>query len=367
MTRKHLFAAVALGLCGAGAAQAQDYDDRWYLAPYVGASFNDDDRLAKDETLLLGAGFGRYLNQNTSLELFLDRAARDASPPGRNRFRSDDAMDSTTVGLALRYHFGDYAWQPYVMAGAGLSNHRNGVKGGWDPAVQLGGGVQYGLTENTKFRAELAARHDMDGDSVPGSDNFNDLLLSVGVTIALGGAPEPAAPPPAPAPTPAPAPADCSTLDSDNDGVNDCDDKCAATPAGTVVGPDGCAQEVVIDLRGVEFEFDRPKPGQESSVDTAGLLPGSIEILDQAVDVLTRYPNIKVEVAGHTDSTGPDGYNQTLSERRARVVFDYLTSKGIDASRLVGPNGYGEARPIDTNDTKEGRQRNRRTELAVQK
>jgi OOP family OmpA-OmpF porin len=85
------------------------------------------------------------------------------------------------------------------------------------------------------------------------------------------------------------------------------------------------------------------------------------------VDVLTRYPNIKVEVAGHTDSTGPDAYNQGLSERRAKVVYDYLISKGIDASRLVGPNGYGETRPIDTNDTREGRQRNRRTELAVQK
>ena len=50
-----------------------------------------------------------------------------------------------------------------------------------------------------------------------------------------------------------------------------------------------------------------------------------------------------------------------------RDGFDYLTAHGIDAGRLVGPNGYGESRPIDTNDTKEGRQRNRRTELPVQK
>ena len=92
-----------------------------------------------------------------------------------------------------------------------------------------------------------------------------------------------------------------------------------------------------------------------------------MEILEQAVDVLTRYPNIKVEVAGHTDSTGPDAYNQSLSERRATVVYGYLASKGIGADRLLGPNGYGEGKPIDSNDTKEGRQRNRRTELAVQK
>jgi OOP family OmpA-OmpF porin len=123
---------------------------------------------------------------------------------------------------------------------------------------------------------------------------------------------------------------------------------------------------VVIDLRGVEFYFDCPAGAKCGHSADSGMLPGSIEILDQAVDVLSRYPNIRVEVAGHTDSTGPDGYNQGLSERRARVVYDYLVGKGVDASRLAGPTGYGEGRPIDTNDTKEGRQRNRRTELVKQ-
>jgi OOP family OmpA-OmpF porin len=365
MNRKHLFAAIALGLGAVGAAQAQDYDDRWYVAPYAGYYHNDDDRLSDSGTLLLGIGIGRHLAPNTTLDVFVDRTQRGANEAGRILFGTDDAMESTMIGVALRHYFGEGSWQPYIMGGVGLSNHRSGVEDGWDPAVQVGGGLQYAFNADTKFRAEIFGRHDMDGDSVPGSDNFTDFGINLGLTMAFGSAPE--APPPAPpvAPRPAPVP-DCSTLDDDNDGVNNCDDKCPATPAGTVVGPDGCPQEVVIDLRGVEFLFDRPKPGQ-TSVDNAGLLPGSIEILEQAVDVLTRYPNIKVEVAGHTDSTGPDAYNQGLSERRAKVVYDYLISKGIDASRLVGPNGYGETRPIDTNDTREGRQRNRRTELAVQK
>ena len=55
---------------------------------------------------------------------------------------------------------------------------------------------------------------------------------------------------------------DCSTLDSDGDSVNDCDDKCPGTAAGTIVGPDGCPQKVVIDLRGVNFKFDRPRKGE---------------------------------------------------------------------------------------------------------
>ena len=111
----------------------------------------------------------------------------------------------------------------------------------------------------------------------------------------------------------------------------------------------------VIDLRGVNFAFDRAELTAESTA-----------ILDQAVDVLNRYPALKVEVAGHTDSVGTDAYNQGLSERRAKTVYDYLTGKGIAADRLSGPNGYGEGKPIDTNDTSEGRARNRRTELVKQ-
>ena len=89
-------------------------------------------------------------------------------------------------------------------------------------------------------------------------------------------------------------------------------------------------------------------------------------ILDQAVDVLTRNPSVRVELTGHTDAIGSDAYNQKLSERRAQIVHDYLTSRGVSASQITGVVGYGESKPIDTNDTKEGRARNRRTELGVQ-
>ena len=88
--------------------------------------------------------------------------------------------------------------------------------------------------------------------------------------------------------------------------------------------------------------------------------------LDQAIDALKRYPEIKVELDGHTDSIGTDAYNQKLSERRAQIVSDYLTSHGIDSSRITAVKGFGETQPIDTNATKEGRARNRRTELKVE-
>jgi OOP family OmpA-OmpF porin len=84
------------------------------------------------------------------------------------------------------------------------------------------------------------------------------------------------------------------------------------------------------------------------------------------VDTLKRYPDVHVTVAGYTDSVGKPAYNQALSERRAQIVYDYLTSHGIDASRLEGPIGHGADNPIGDNATDAGRAQNRRVELQVQ-
>ena len=75
-------------------------------------------------------------------------------------------------------------------------------------------------------------------------------------------------------------------------------------------------------------------------------------------------PTLKIELGGHTDSQGSAPYNQSLSERRAKAVVDFVTKAGISGARLVSA-GYGEVEPIATNDTKEGRQLNRRTEFKI--
>jgi outer membrane protein OmpA-like peptidoglycan-associated protein len=108
-----------------------------------------------------------------------------------------------------------------------------------------------------------------------------------------------------------------------------------------------------IVLRGVNFAFDSAEITSESEV-----------ILDAAADSLKESPGVRVEVAGHTDSTGPEAYNEGLSKRRAQAVFDYLTGQGIDASRLDAA-GYGESRPVADNGTRDGRAQNRRVELNV--
>lgn len=86
--------------------------------------------------------------------------------------------------------------------------------------------------------------------------------------------------------------------------------------------------------------------------------------LNKLIDLLKQNASLKIEISGHTDNQGKEDYNQKLSENRAKAVYDYLVASGIVASRL-SYKGYGETKPLTTNDTEEGRSQNRRTEFTV--
>ena len=86
--------------------------------------------------------------------------------------------------------------------------------------------------------------------------------------------------------------------------------------------------------------------------------------LDKIVDLLILNDNLSIDMEANTDSRGNDEYNMKLSDNRSKSVVDYLIQKGIPADRLTS-KGYGETKPIDTNDTDEGRQNNRRTEFKI--
>jgi OOP family OmpA-OmpF porin len=369
MKRKGLYFLIALALGGVGAVHAQDtaapattesatssYDGRWYIAPTVGGYYNDTDRNTNSRQFYYGLGVGRFISSNASIDLFVDRTKRKADAGGN--------WANNNVGAAVRFYAGDWnAWRPYLLAGVMGSNHHGLGQSGWSPAAELGGGVSKTITDSSDVRIEAGYRYDWDNKTQPAQDGYGDWFLGFSIVSRFGA---PAAAPAAPVAA-TPPPADCSTMDSDGDGVNDCEDKCPGTAAGTIVGPDGCPQKVVIDLRGVNFKYDRPKKGEtDISKSLAEPSADSIAVLNQAIDTLQRYPQVKVTVAGYTDSKGTDEYNQALSERRASIVYNYLTSHGIDASRLEGPIGHGENNPIGDNATDAGRAQNRRTELQVQ-
>jgi OOP family OmpA-OmpF porin len=152
-------------------------------------------------------------------------------------------------------------------------------------------------------------------------------------------------------------------IDSDGDGVWDGLDRCPDTPRGEKVDENGCplakpkapplfeAEKKTLVLEGVNFESDK-----------ATLLPESLVILDSVAASLTDWPEVRVEIGGHTDSTNTDAHNMALSDRRAEAVREYLIQKGIDASRLRA-KGYGEKSHITENKTQQGRAKNRRVEL----
>ena len=124
--------------------------------------------------------------------------------------------------------------------------------------------------------------------------------------------------------------------------------------AGTGVGVTRVGDELVLRMPGnVTFESDRVE-----------LRSSFYEVLSSVGLVLKEYNKTLVEVSGHTDSSGSDAYNQTLSEKRARIVGDYLVAQGVDGRRILS-QGLGERHPIANNDTPEGREQNRRVELRL--
>jgi len=215
-------------------------------------------------------------------------------------------------------------------------------------------------------------------------------------------APEPE-PEPAPEPEPEPEPA---PVDTDDDGLSDAEDDCPNT-AGTV-GNNGCppdtdadgvadAQDKCPDIAGDKDNAGCPAakvepteqeatsitltPAQsveesaERLVQDAGfsiqfnegnaeLTGRSKEILLQVANVLERYPDISLEARGYTDSIGSAVVNKALSQSRAQSCIDVIADAGIDRERLTAI-GLGEAQPIASNDTAEGRQKNRRVEFKL--
>ncbi len=136
---------------------------------------------------------------------------------------------------------------------------------------------------------------------------------------------------------------DCSQFDDDQDGVNNCSDKCPDTPKGAIVDQDGCWA-----FHGVLFDFDSAKVKSKYE-----------PLIQNAVEVLNINPNLTIEIQGHTDDYGTDAYNQKLSERRAKAVKDELVKQGVNGERLTTV-GFGESEPVQTNETEEGRAYNRR-------
>ena len=142
--------------------------------------------------------------------------------------------------------------------------------------------------------------------------------------------------------------------DEDKDGVYECRDKCRGTPLGAPVDEFGCQIDHTVVINNINFAFDKANLDAEAQA-----------TLNAALSHVENNPKVVgLVLNGYTDSTGPEGYNQGLSVRRAQSVANYLASHGVDAS-IMQVVGHGESNNVASNATREGRAENRRVEVDV--
>ncbi len=150
----------------------------------------------------------------------------------------------------------------------------------------------------------------------------------------------------------------CPDPDNDGDSILDTDDQCPDEPGPQAEG--GCPR--VYENVEVTTTHIRITQKVHFATNRAEILSDSFGLLDTVAQVMADFPEISVEIQGHTDSQGSDRHNQRLSDRRAEAVRSYLVGRGVSPARMTS-RGYGESRPVESNRTREGRARNRRVEF----
>ncbi|MBN2461914.1 MAG: OmpA family protein [Candidatus Cloacimonetes bacterium] len=318
---------------------------------YVGNSFN------RDIFVFLGGGFQYFLTSIISIDVsarynYLTEHEYDMSGYGDEH--SAVIEGRLGINFALRCDIDKDGDGIYDKDDLDPDNPED-----FDGFEDLDGAPDYDNDNDGVYDVEDGAPNDpedidgyQDADGVPDPDNDNDGILDVDDLAPRNpedfdgykdedGAPD---------------------FDNDGDGILDVNDKCPNQPEtfNEYMDDDGCPDkkpEVVFEekapiiLEGVNFATSSADLTEEAKIE-----------LEKVVTTLVDYPEIKLDIHGYTDDRGDRDYNISLSQQRAESVMNYLVSRGIDPARMTA-KGFGPDNPIDTNDTKEGRAKNRRIEF----
>ena len=342
--------AVAMAAILAAPAAVQGAEGQYYLAPGLQWMKFDDNAVQASqldlppgvptdisyklsEDIWYYAGFGYDLTDRWSFEL----SSTDLDPRlSGTRHKID--IDHYKVDALYGLGFNIGPAEPFLAAGVGHINFEGESDTLWD----FGIGLKWPLTERMAIRT--TARSFMPGDRDSGERDYGvDLSLIFYLNEPVGGYRETGR--------------QIGSGDSDRDGVPNNRDQCPDTPRSYAVDEDGCpipvAEVARMELL-VNFDFDR-----------AVVKPEYMGAIGDLVEYMEQYPDRIVELEGHTDSTGPEAYNQDLSERRANAVREVMINRyGIAASRVT-TTGYGESNPVASNNSSSGRAQNRRVITVV--
>lgn len=292
----------------------------------------------------------------------------------RERQQRLDFDGGDEIGLRAAARFAvDPAWQSAVLVDLGLSTTPRSFLDAASTPAEGRVGFEHWIAEHVRLTAYV-------GTGLTTGVGAPDFRGGIGISYGDN-------PPFRPRPEPAPGDADgdgvldaadecvyepedpdgfqdedgCPEQDNDQDGILDMSDGCPSQPEtmNGISDEDGCPDRVRLeDTLITTFENVHFRTGSDE------ILPRSFPMLNEVVGILGVNPGLRIRVEGHTDNVGDDAANMDLSQRRAESVRRYLIENGVPDTQLTA-QGFGETRPVDTNDTPEGRAKNRRVEFHI--
>lgn len=328
---------VSIGLISSAALADEG---QFYVAPGLQwMDFDDTIGLKDDVNYFFGIGY----DFTDRLSFELSTFDLDTRPSGARR-----EIDIDHYKLDLIYDLGVNlgAFDTFVVGGVGNSN----FGGENDTLWEIGGGLSYKISDSWSWRTAIRSFQYFERDH-----EDSDIGIDTALVYRFGG--NKSRPAVARTATPAARPAAAPAPDADKDGVPDSRDNCPDTPSNYAVDADGCPipmEEMARVELMVNFDFDRSEVKSEYFSE-----------IKEVVDFMMQFPDIDIELEGHTDSRGTEVYNIDLSDRRVAAVRQVMIDRfNVQASR-VSSRGFGESQPIASNDSDAGRADNRRVMTVI--
>lgn len=299
------------------------------VSPFAGYHFFESDQNLEDD-FVFGGRLGYNFTRNLGIEIvgeYLETKVDDNAEPWtkQGQFTNPiDDVDITFYHLDLLYHLiPDGSFNPFVAAGYGFANYDPKINDHDMAFFSFGLGAKYWLTDNFGLRLDLR-------DHLIFDEEIHNLAATFGIVLAFGGKKKPA--PAAVAkyePTPEPKTAEKVVV-----LVPMAEPKVEETVKFIAAEPPVKEKIVILAFEDVHFDFDKSTLTKKAQAS-----------LKRSIQILKDNPKAKIRIGGYTSAKGTKEYNQKLSERRAKAVYDYLVNEGLVPAEKLTTIGYGQTRP----------------------